>query len=446
MEVTCQLRTERTSKKKGTAPIQLTFWWDNRRLRLSPGESCRPADWNVKTGRVKSKSGSYAEAINQVLTRWTQAGQQVHQEARRAWQRLDEAQMETALRARYQQLLAEATGLPVAELLAPTRRHATLLEYMDEWCTYMEGRVNPKSGRALSRTYLRRLRHLREELERFSTRQQYPLTFQSMNRAFYDTFQHYQLVVLRNESNTFAGYIKNLKNFLYWCEERELPTTAKFHDWKAAEQYVGADFLTAEELRAWAGVDLTTPAVREYLQQHFPLSSRAGTGGRRTLTLADHQQRLEYARDKFLLCAYTGLRISDAERLAPAHIHGELIRIEAGKTGILCRIPFLDDDVLRPVALVQQYAPLGLPTCLPPTYDLDEYLPHVAQLAGITRLHITTKIGRKTFVTTRIYQGVPRTQVMVATGHQTEKSFLHYLGTNEQELVRIYRQAARNAA
>lgn len=41
---------------------------------------------------------------------------------------------------------------------------------------------------------------------------------------------------------------------------------------------------------------------------------------------AEHHQLLEYTRDKFLLCAYTALRISDADRLAPEHLHGDVAR------------------------------------------------------------------------------------------------------------------------
>ncbi|AHJ97977.1 site-specific integrase [Hymenobacter swuensis] len=125
--------------------------------------------------------------------------------------------------------------------------------------------------------------------------------------------------------------------------------------------------------------------------------------GRRNLTIEDHLQRIVHARDKSLFCAYTGLHISDADKLAPEHIHGELIRIEAGKTGIVCLLPFIDDDVLKPVQLVAKYAGRGLPTYLPAAHELDAYLPHVAHFAGITLLRVASRIGRKTFMSTRIY-------------------------------------------
>jgi Phage integrase SAM-like domain len=446
MEVTRELRLERLSKKKGTAPIRLIFRWDSLRLRFNSSESCRPGDWNEKLGRVKDKPGTYAATINSILDRWSRAATDAHQHARRAGERWDTERMEAEIRVRYQRLAAEARGTPADELPplpAVATKPRTLLEYMSDWCDFMEAKVSLRSGTGLSRTYRRRLRHLSEELAEFSRVKKYPLSFQSMDMHFYDKFQDYQLTVLGNKVNTFSGYIKNIKNFLYWCEERDLPTTGKFHRWATPEQYVGADFLTAAELRRWAELDLSTPAVTAYLTEHFPPVATTTGRGRPALQVSDHQQRLGYARDKFLQCCYTGLRISDADRMGPQHIQGELIKMATGKTGIVCLIPFLDDDVFRPVALVEQYAGWGLPTCLPYAPKLDDYLPHLARLAGITRIAVTSRVGRKTFVTLKIHQGMSRTEVMLATGHQTEKSFIRYLGTDERELLDSYRRTAR---
>lgn len=112
------------------------------------------------------------------------------------------------------------------------------------------------------------------------------------------------------------------------------------------------------------------------------------------------------------------------------------MRIKANKTGVRCVIPYFDDDVFKPVALVEQYAHLNLPTCLPVLRTIYEYLPHVQRLLGLTRIRLSTRLGR-------IYQGVPKAQVMLATGHQTESSFNRYLGIDEQELVATYRRTAR---
>lgn len=71
------------------------------------------------------------------------------------------------------------------------------------------------------------------------------------------------------------------------------------------------------------------------------------------------------------------------------------------------------------------------------------YLPHVAALAHLTRLKLGLHVGRKTYATLKIYQGVPARLVMLATGHQTEAQFNVYLGINEQELLASQRQTTR---
>ena len=164
--------------------------------------------------------------------------------------------------------------------------------------------------------------------------------------------------------------------------------------------------------------------------------------------ILERLRSLERARDKLLQCAYLALRISDANKLAPRHLDYQhhVVRIKTGKTQLPCVIPFLDDDVFRPVALVEKYRPLGLPTCLPVGTGLDDYLPTVARLAGLTRIALTSKVGRKTFVTLKLAQGVPRQVVMQATGHKTESSFNRYVGVDEAELVATYRRTARQVA
>lgn len=52
-------------------------------------------------------------------------------------------------------------------------------------------------------------------------------------------------------------------------------------------------------------------------------------------------------------------------------------------------VPFLD-DVLRPVALIERYRPLGLATYLPVSIGPDD-LPTVAKLTGLIRIALTAK-------------------------------------------------------
>ena len=52
-------------------------------------------------------------------------------------------------------------------------------------------------------------------------------------------------------------------------------------------------------------------------------------------------------------------------------------------------------------------------------------------------------VGRKIFATLKIYQGVPRSQVIITTGHQTKANFNRYLGIDEKELLEASRRTAR---
>ena len=102
--------------------------------------------------------------------------------------------------------------------------------------------------------------------------------------------------------------------------------------------------------------------------------------------------------------------------------------------------------MFKPASLLRAYAGQDPKTCLPRVTFPYLYLPHVQRLAGITRLPVQFHTGRKTFATLKIAQGVPRAQVMMTTGHQTEAGFNLYLGIDEGELLTWYRRTARKVA
>jgi integrase len=217
---------------------------------------------------------------------------------------------------------------------------------------------------------------------------------------------------------------------------------------RLASSYVGVEALTQAELLRIAAIDFTLPTVQAYLATTFPEppAKAAGSGGRNALTSADHAQRTQWTRDTFLLCAYTSLRHADAQELGWQHVfpEQELIKKLLNKTNITALIPYLDDDVFQPVALLERYRALGAgATCLPFVRDPWKYLPHVAALARVTRLKLGMHVGRKTYATLKVYEGVPKSLVMLATSHQTEAQFNVYLGIDEQELLDSHRKTAR---
>ena len=130
-------------------------------------------------------------------------------------------------------------------------------------------------------------------------------------------------------------------------------------------------------------------------------------------------------------------------------MRGNLLVLEhVAKSDVTAYIPFYDDAVFKPVELAERYEH-RFPTDLlvPECYRANEFLKVVGQLVGLTRLNLTTKIGRKTFVTLKLYQGVPARTIMQATGHQTEEAFNAYVGVDELKIVEEFmRKSPRRRA
>ncbi|RNI22021.1 site-specific integrase [Rufibacter latericius] len=121
-------------------------------------------------------------------------------------------------------------------------------------------------------------------------------------------------------------------------------------------------------------------------------------------------------------------------RLAPLHIHGDIIEIKALKTGVMCCIPFYDDDIFKPVQLARKYEGKQK-TCLPVNVQINRYLKDIQRLIKFERFPLVTKNRQKNFVTLKLYQGLPARIIMQATGQRTESSFNYYAGISTKKLV-----------
>ena len=444
MEVTRTLRTDRLSKS-GLTQIHLTFCWDGHRLRIGSKQRCAPKDWDARRGRVK-KGYAYADAINQVLDDYTDAATAAEHEAARDNRRLTPPQMSQEIGQRYAALVAARTGVPALPAI-PTAEPLGFYAEFERWIAAERGKISVRTGRPLSKDTIWTHQAVLSEIKAFAEAGKLAVTFESLTQDFYDGLRNYMLGPAGRSPRTFNTYVKRLRSFLFWAEGQELPVPPRFRKvLKLAPSYVGKDALTQAELLRVAALDFRAPDVQAYLVEAFPEPPpRTGRGGRGELTSEEHARRCEWTRDTFLLCAYTSLRHADAQELGWQHVHPEqeLIKKQLNKTTVVGLIPYLDDDVFRPVALLESYRPLGLATCLPFVRDPWLYLPHITQLARITRLKLGMHVGRKTYATLKIYQGVPARLVMLATGHQTEAQFNVYLGIDEQELLASHRQTAR---
>ncbi len=442
MEITRQLRLDKLTKA-GFAPVQLTVWWANQRLREATGERVRPEHWDEEKQEVAPVKGSYYADINARLRALTSALERAQQDADTAGVRLTPAQVKAVL-ARAKRAKAPAAAatppLPAAGFDALYRR----------WAHEHAQQARPGTGRPLSATAVAGLEATRVRLAAYAEARGVTLAVERLDMAFYQDLRAYVTGELGQSVNTFGKHIDRLKTFLAWGElELDLPVHRHYRKFVAPRKRGRVDALTEDELRRVAGLDFTAPAVHARLLE-LRAQVRRMDNKREEWSAERWVAHVALARDKFLLCCYTGLRISDANRAAWQHVHGQVLVVEAQKNqqAWACYIPFYDDELFQPVALASRYPPRSpLDLLVPECYRANEFLRVVQQLAGLTRLKLTTKIGRKTFVTLKLYQGVPTRLVMQATGHQTEESFNHYVGVDTIRLLEEFmRKSARKRA
>jgi integrase len=449
MDVTRQLRTDKLNKK-GYAPIQVTICWDGHRVRKFTGQRCRPEHWDADGQRVRAVKGSYYAQINPFLDGIRNAAETAQFNAQQEHRLLLEPELLRIIEAILNPAApapAPATPLEAAAQLQPGEQAERMLflRLMDRWIGTQEQKVNPKTGRRLTKSTITMLRSIRNRFADYAGVRGVELTLMGMNEAFYEDFYSYFIEENGWDTSTLSEYITKLKSFLTWCEDQELPVNRKYRKFPAHTKEPNVKPLTEEELHTIEELDFADPAIRSQLlamrgQQPWTLKKRVAM-----LSDAKYLAHVSLARDKFLLCAYTALRISDADRVSWKHVDGSIIEIETLKTHVRCYIPFYDDELLKPVALASRYRehPRGrgllVPRC---PGEVNDFLQAVQQLAGITRLHLTTRIARKTYVTAKLYQGVPARSIMQATGHKTEESFNHYVGVDVQRLVEQFKAHA----
>jgi hypothetical protein len=172
----------------------------------------------------------------------------------------------------------------------------------------------------------------------------------SATPAFQD-FRTYMVEELEQGINTFGKHISRLKTFLSWVElEKGLSVHRHYRKFSVPNQRGRVDALTEAELHQIADLDFRDAALRAQLAILRVELGRPTGAAQSTEWGEAWLSHVELARDKFLQCCYTGLRISDANRAAWQHVRGNLRVLDhIAKSDVTAYIPFYDDAVFKPV-------------------------------------------------------------------------------------------------
>ncbi|MEO8769018.1 MAG: tyrosine-type recombinase/integrase [Ferruginibacter sp.] len=249
-----------------------------------------------------------------------------------------------------------------------------------------------------------------------------PLSFKDFNDDFYKRFRDY----LSMYDNSFGFYIKNLKTFLNWANDKGYNEFIFFRKWKITNEDGKAHFfLKLDEIQTLSKVELDT--------------------------------RLDKVRDLFLMACYCGLRFSDLVTLKPIHVEDGMITKIAVKTNEFVKIPVIPE--LQ--ELFNKYWLKNNPLPQITNQKGNEYLKELAKTAKLNRSFnyiqkknktsvektyqawemISWHVARHSFITNCIQLGVPQEVVRRVVGHSSFQTLKKYIQNdddfNKKEMMKI---------
>lgn len=391
------------------------------RVRIYIGETCKKDNWNpIK--KICKKAEPFADHKNAMMENLKEWVSELLREAKGKGEVVDLKKEVKEYLARYKN---KEEAKPVEALVDPSEEFYTTMDQFIE----VKSKSITLTKRKISGYSITNFKNIKEQVREFAKETNFIISLQAIGPAFYSSFQDWVINEEGKSVNTFGKYIRGLKTFLNWCLDNDIPVNPKFRKMEVLQEYKGVDSLSQDQLQKIYELDFTSPKVYEKLKTDF---------GVNRLQLVQKIKTLNQMRDVFLFCCYTGLRISDVISLVQTDIKGEVIVKRMQKTNIDCVIPFFDDNIFKPVEIVNKYKG-KYRRLLPPGHHINENLLIIKGLLNLP-IELTSKIGRKTFVSMKILQGVPTRLIMLSTGHQTEKAFNRYVGINNDQLVKAYKE------
>jgi integrase len=260
------------------------------------------------------------------------------------------------------------------------------------------------------------------QLLAYQTVKKCSLTFDDIHQDFYKDFIHF----LNNKNyapNTIGKHIARLKKIMRSAKEESIYTGNEHEQdyFKVLEEETEEVYLTADELRAMAALDLS------------------------------ESPELDIYRDVFLIGCYIAQRISDYKSIRPEHFTKTakgvpILKLIQKKTGETVMIPLRKELKM----LMEKY------NNHPPSVQdqkLNEAIKTIASKAEINTPIEIEKIkggkkvrtvvpkyklimshtARRTGATLMYLAGIPTLDIMKITGHKKESNFMKYICVTKEE-------------
>ncbi len=411
MAVTFTLKDARRDRSY----IQILVRFRGQFYRKSTGETIPVQYWNPRKHRCSvSREFAAGNTVNAVLDRWESAAN----EAMLHFKTLSGTPTSPDFWKAVERIMYKGTNEKTA-----------FIDYLEEYIAQQVESVKRPNTAQNYRTALHKLQQYEKESRR-------RLFFEDINMDFYNRL-HQWMAAAGYSDNYFGTIIKIIKHILReahyagLCDELR---GIEHRDFVTINKPSDNIYLTLDELKRIYEVELTLQAV----QALHPAISE--------LQVQKRVRTLELVRERFIIGAFTGLRVSDFGRLNDAYIGTDVIRIKTRKTGADVVIPM--HPYIRAIIDRGFDASIHVPDA-----RMNALIKEVARIAGIDDEVVVTRnaggrdvphtfrkyelvcthTARRSFATNAYKAGVPTIAIMKITGHTQESTFLRYIKVSAEE-------------
>ena len=258
-----------------------------------------------------------------------------------------------------------------------------------------------------------------EKLKAFSVKYKYSLSFDSINKKFYDLYIQFLIQDCGHLNNTVGKFIKALKFFMNYVTDLGFNKNLEFKKFKVFQEEVDQIYHPNEEL-----IKLL----------FLPIESAV----------------LSNVRENYCFSCLTGLRFSDVSKLNDSNIDGDVLKIWTVKTKDPLIIPLnkYAKEILE--RNKSRFKGRSLPPCYS-SQKMNVYLKEIGLLAELTdpvqtvkysgskRIEIIKRkfelmsfhAARRTFITLSLEKGMRPEIVMQIVGIKKWETFKRYIRLTE---------------
>lgn len=405
--------------EREASSIAILVSFNGRKYRRSTGESAPVKLWNNKKKRVKIiNENQVHNSTNSILDRWESAA-------------IDTV---TFFKEYYtpptpKEFFAKLDEEFYVDDTTVGKKHPTL--FIDYLKLYKE-----RYSKVRSVYTVVKYQTAITKIEEYEAVKKKKLTFEDIDIKFYNNFQEW-FYKNKYSDNYFGAIIKIIKQA--YREARDVDKLHKL-DGISHKEFITVSldtdniYLTEQELLKIHNLAIDDKLVMEYFGELTP---------RR---IEQRIKILNLVRDRFLIGAYTGLRVSDFGRLREMNVSNKYIRIKTTKTGSETVIP------IHPI--IRKIFDHGFdPQITVSDQKINAHIKDIAKMAMINEKvlinrhkagkveqlskekweFVCTHTARRSFATNAYKSGVPTIAIMKITGHTKESTFLKYIKISAEE-------------